>query len=199
MSLLSITLNIGFRLVAPGHNQPTPGLDHTCHHGWMFGTAFSSGDDEIIADVMCAWIASGYGPLPDSCMRDFTKRMDTPFPPRLRRMSILAIECIRRGELDASGLDVVRLLDKLASGETFGVGFWEKLEGWMACEWRPELRPEPTEVVRRVTLKMLSQRPSAIQRFEGISDTLRVGRKAELRRLCDQARTEQLPPELSPP
>ena len=114
-------------------------------------------------------------------------------------MGIRAIEGVWRGELDAPGLDVVRLVDKLTSREALDVGFWEQLEGWMGDVWRSAPQPEPMEGVGRVTLKLLLQRPSALPRFEGISETLRMEQKAELRRICELARTEQPPPESSPP
>ena len=58
---------------------------------------------------------TGPGRLPfTSYVHYFIKRVerDTPFSPRLRRVSISAIECTL-GELEGSALEVVRLLDRL--------------------------------------------------------------------------------------
>jgi len=185
----------------PGSDQAALGLNHTPHHDWVFETVFSSGDDETIANAVCAWIASGCHPLPGSCMEDFIEHMggETPLSARLRRMSIRAIERIWRGD-EAPGLDVVRLVDGLTSRETLNVDFWEELEGRMAGVWpRSASQPEPVEHVGRVTLRLLLQRPSALPRFERISEMLQMEQqKVELRRICELARTEQ-PPEPLPP
>ena len=112
--LLSITLEIGFRLV-----EPLPRwLDNSPHHDWVFETAFSSHDDEVVADAACACIA-GRDP-PGSYVRHFVKRVErgTPFSPRLRRVIIRVIEnspwsvC----ELEGLMLEIVRLLDHLDVG-----------------------------------------------------------------------------------
>ena len=201
LGLLSATLKIGFRLVVPDCDQPTLSLNRTPRHDWVFETAFSSGDDETIADALCAWIASGHCPLPGSCMEDLIKRMggNTPLSTRLWRMTVYAIERIWRGELDAPAVDAVRLLDKLMLREKLDVDFWGELEGQMEGVWQSVLQPEAMEGVGRVTLKLLLQRPSALPRFEGISKTLQMEKMVELRRICELARTEQPPPESPPP
>ena len=113
--LLSVALEIGFRLATPSRDRPALHLNHTPHHDWIFGTAFSSHDDEVVADAVCAWIADGDCTPPGSCVRYFTKRVerDVPFSPRLRRVSIRAIERIWRGELKVLVLETVRLLNRL--------------------------------------------------------------------------------------
>jgi len=99
--LLFITLDIGFRRVTPSRDQSVLHLDHTSHHEWVFETAFSSDDDDVIADAMCA--------------RYLAKRVewDIPFSPRLQLASIHTIERIWRDELRVSGLDTVRWLNHL--------------------------------------------------------------------------------------
>ena len=72
--LLSIALEIGFRLTEPGHNQPFPHLNHTYHHDWVFETAFSSDDDDVIADAVYVWIADRGHISPASFVGYFTKR-----------------------------------------------------------------------------------------------------------------------------
>jgi hypothetical protein len=81
----------------------------------MFEAAFSSWDDEVIADAVCAWIADGDHPPPGSHVRCFSGRVErnTPFSPRLRRASTRAIERIWRSELEVSELETVRLLNRL--------------------------------------------------------------------------------------
>jgi hypothetical protein len=87
---------------------------------------------------------------------------------------------------------------------------WEKLETWMLVVWwsKYDAGPIPIQDIERETLTLFRQRPSAIQRFEGllashtqstahplypqvISYPLFNTCKDILRRMCDQARTEQ--------
>ena len=112
--LLPITLEIGFRLAAPGHDQPVPDMKHPPYDEQMFRVAFSNDDDEVIADAMWAWITSDHGPL-GSLVGHLNKRAakDEPFPPRLRRACICAIERTWRSELVEPVLETVRLLNHL--------------------------------------------------------------------------------------
>jgi hypothetical protein len=118
------------------------------------------------------------------------------------------------------------LLDKLSSGADFygtlGLRWvetmrsleeaedWEKLEVWMVVVWQfdgDELvsTTEDDELVstmenaERVTLKLLSRRPSALLRFETLCERglLYDPHKPKLRWICNQARAEQ-PPSESP-
>ena len=113
--LLSITLGIGFHLAVCHNDQPAIYSNQMSHHNWMFETAFSSLDDEVIADAVCAWIAGGEHMSPGLCAHYFVKHMerDVPFSPRLRRMSICAIEHIWCSELEVSGLEMIHLLNCL--------------------------------------------------------------------------------------
>ena len=90
--LLSITLEIGFRQTP--YRSLALFLDHTPHHDWMFETAFSSRDDEVIADALYACTVNRYKIPSGSFARYFSKCVwrDTPFSPRLRRASIYAIQ-----------------------------------------------------------------------------------------------------------
>ena len=108
--LLFITLEIGFR-----RDRSVRRLDHTSHHKWVFETAFTSDDDEVIADAMQAWIVDDDSTPPGSCARYLTKRVesDKPFSPRLRQASIRAIERIWCNELGVSRLDTIRWLNCL--------------------------------------------------------------------------------------
>jgi hypothetical protein len=114
-TLLSTILEIGFRLVGPGHDWSALHLRHTPHHERVFETAFSSDDDEVIADAVSIWIVGGDHVPPVSLARYLAKRVEkhTPFSPRLRQMSIRVIERIWHGELEVSGLETVRLLNRL--------------------------------------------------------------------------------------
>ena len=114
--LLSMTLEIGFRhLTSPCHHRPDPDSNHTSHHNWMFEIAFSSNNDEVIADALCAWIVYDNCTPSGSCLRYFAERVerDTPFSPRLRHLSICAIENIWQGGLEVSGFETIRLLNRL--------------------------------------------------------------------------------------
>jgi len=124
--LLSITLEIGFR-----HCQSALHLDHTSHHEWVFETAFSSDDDEIIADAVWVWVTDEECTPPGSCAHYISKRVerDTPLSPGLQRASIHAIERIWPNELEVSGLETVRWLNRLDIGaDDIGDGFrWIEL------------------------------------------------------------------------
>ena len=110
--LLFTALEVGFRLAGPDHSPQV--LNHTSHHDQMFEAAFSSEDDEVISDAMCAWIA-GARPPTGSCVRYFNRRMEeaTPFSPRLRQVVTRTVGRIWPSELAASGSEIVRLLHRL--------------------------------------------------------------------------------------
>ena len=114
-TLLSTILEVGFRLVGPGDGWSVLHLHHTPHHDRMFETAFSSDDDEVIADAASVWIVGGDHAPPGSFARYFTKRVEssTPFSSRLRQISIRVIERTWHGELEVSGLETVHLLNRL--------------------------------------------------------------------------------------
>ena len=126
--ILPITLEIGFRLVAPSHTWPIPNLDYTSHHHWVFEAAFASHNDEVIADAVCAWIVGGDPTSPGSFVGYLTKRVerDAPFSPRLRWMSIHAIESIWPSGQGVSVLETVHLLNHL----NVDVDDMEKEDGW---------------------------------------------------------------------
>ena len=111
--LLPIILEIGFRLAGPSYDGSTL---PTFHREWTFECAFSNKDDESIADAATVWIIGGDQPPPGSFMRYLAERMEksTPFSPRLRQVAIRVIERFWRSELEASELEIVRLLDRLA-------------------------------------------------------------------------------------
>jgi len=116
--VLPVVLDVGFRLVMPGRNQQALELDHTPCHDLVFRRAFSSGDDEVVADGVCAWIADSDHTPDASCVHHLAKRMekDTPFSPRLRQMGIRLIERVWRCELRVSALEVICLLNRLDVG-----------------------------------------------------------------------------------
>ena len=113
--LLSIMLEVGFRLVVPSHEHTTLHLEHTHHHNLVFETAFSSNDDDVIADGVCVWIADRDNTPAGSCAHYLINRVerDTPLSPRLRRIIIHAVECIWYRELTTSELETIRLLNRL--------------------------------------------------------------------------------------
>ena len=109
------------------------------------------------------------------------------------------------------------LLDKLVSVERPGLDFvphdlgvmktlketgdWEKLEVWTVVVWESlALLHGPisgSKDVEEVTLELLSQRPSAIPRFENLYpvDCVSHSCVVELQSICDQAQAKQLPSE----
>lgn len=261
VGLIPTILEVGFRLTAPGHDQPSPHPNRP-HHEQIFKIPFSSYDDETIADAVYAWIANGdhTQPTSQSFVHYLSERMgrDEPFSPRLRQTSIHGIERTWRSEVEVSGLEAIRLLnrlevnvddvvdhrrwvrllvgvirspmgleslsshywrllDKLVLAGVVGVDFvprdaevmgsleeaedWEKLEVWMVIVWESAEWFRLTGGVKPATLKLFSQRPSALPRFERIFETgpLRVGAAVELRRVCHKARAEQSPSDSPPP
>ena len=249
--LLSITFGVGFHLATPHHHESA---SHMSHHGWMFETAFSSLDDEVIADAVCAWIAGGDNMPPGLCAQYFVKRVekDVPFSPRLRQVSICAIELIWHKELEVSGLEMIHLLNYLKvdvddmgmkdEWQQLLVGVirsplgleslsshywylldkvervyvdpascdvevmrlleeaedWEKLEVWMVVVWESlgwfSIQMSMSKDIEKVILKLLSQRPSAIMRFEELCQTGRVSYlgAVELQQMCKKVQVEQL-------
>ena len=113
--LLLITLEIGFRRVAPSRDQPTLHLDHTSYHEWALETAFSSDDVKVLADAMSVWIVDGHGTPPGSYVRYLSKRAERaePLSPRLRLASIHFIDRTWDEEFKVSGLEAVRWLNHL--------------------------------------------------------------------------------------
>lgn len=137
----------------------------------MLEAIFSSHDDEVIADGVCMWVAGGSRTLAGSYSPYLAKRAkrDKPFSPRLRVMSIYAIERIRYGELGVSDLETVRLLNHLnvdvgdmgeghdwpgflmdvvhspAGFESLSTHYWYLLY-WLSLAWDPPVRFESRDM-----------------------------------------------------
>lgn len=117
--LLFIALKIGFRPVGPNsYDWPTPNPSHISHWEQMFETAFSSDDDETIADAVSVWIVGGLRALPGSLVPYFSRRAERagPFSQRLRWMGVRTIEIISDHDFKVSGLEIVGLLNHLNVG-----------------------------------------------------------------------------------
>ena len=115
--LLSIMLEVGFRLA--GIDARFEGIDpnDTPHHKRIFETAFSSDDDEVVADAVRMWITScGRTPL-GSFARHFAKRLerDWPLSEGLRQLIIDVVEHIGNIRPPGSGPETVRLLNCLGA------------------------------------------------------------------------------------
>ena len=257
--LLSIILEVGFRLAGIGFRFGSIDPNHTPHHKRIIETAFSSDDDEVVADAVHMWITiNSHTPL-GSFARHFTKRLERgrPLSRRLRQLIIDVIERIWDNEPWESGPETVRLLNCLdadmdglredgrmwlLSNVMCGPGGlelsphywrlldglvldgtsqvlvsgnwdimralrevedWERLEVWMSVMWKPMKpysTPELMEEIRQVTLELLSQRPSALQRFENICGEEESNKtpKRALQDICKRARAENPPSEDSP-
>ena len=270
--LLPIILEVGFRRTEIGARFEELDLNDTPHHKRIFETAFSSDDDEVVADAVRMLITScGRTPLGSFALH-FAKRLerDRPLSEGLRRLIIDVVERTWDNEPWESGSETVRLLNCLnadmdnlsefhqadllwrvvvgpgglelsphywrllqrflVDGETTfnlescdwdvmralrEVEDWEKLEVWMLFIWRFLPRcgmPESIEDIRQVTLELLSQRPSALQKFESIrreesSDGEESSDRKEesnnnlkqvLQDICKRARAENPPSEDSP-
>ena len=112
--LLSISLEVGFRLVMPRPDQILY-LEHTPYHGSVFKAALACHDDEVIADGICVWIGDSDNIPASSCMSYLVRRVErgAPLSPRLRRMSICAIEHMWSNGLSTSEAEIVYLLNCL--------------------------------------------------------------------------------------
>jgi hypothetical protein len=106
-------LKIGFRKVH--HGGPVLRLDHVAQRDRTFKAIFSSDEDETIADAVCIWIGRRSGIPLGSLARYLAGRVQRakPLSPRLRRVAIRVVECIGQSELEASGLETIRLLNRL--------------------------------------------------------------------------------------
>jgi len=115
VDLLFRALEVGFRLSRPGCDLLAIRFNHTSHHGQMFKVAFSSEDDEVIADAVCVWIMDGDRTLLGSLAHYFARRVEQskPFSPRLRQMGTRAIYRIWYCGLPVSTLETIRLLNRL--------------------------------------------------------------------------------------
>ena len=110
-----MTLNVGFRPAGPGRDQPAVHLGGASRNDQMFEAAFSSDEDDVIADAVCAWIADRDIAPPGSFSRFFTKRLgnEESFSRRLQWASTRTIELIWHSELEVPGLETVRLLNRI--------------------------------------------------------------------------------------
>ena len=175
-NLVSSALEVGFRLHDPHHGRSALHLSHTPYHDQMFKTAFSSNSDETIADAACIWIADSAGRPPSPITGYLARRAKsaTPFSPRLRRVLISVIERVWERELEASGLEIVQLLNRLEAGvdDIVDGKSWVRLlisairlvtgpEGLFPCYWDlldkfasdksqvfPRFKPRDVEVMR---------------------------------------------------
>ena len=133
--ILSILLEVGFRLARNdatwAHILPDD------HHELIFETAFSSDDDEVVADALRMWITSGVCTSLGSFSRYFTKRLerDRPFPRELQRLIMCVIVQFWMGERPESGPEIVHLLNRLNantgwswSREQVDLGSYEKVD-----------------------------------------------------------------------
>ena len=265
--LLSILLEVGFRRASIDTRFGNIDPDDTPHHRRIFETAFSSDDDEVVADAVRMWVTSTGRTTLGSFAHHFTKRLarDRPLSERLRQLIIDVVErtwnngpwesgpeavrLLNSLDADMGGLGVYqrvgllgrvicgpggldlsrhywRLLDRILEDERIilalepndweimralrKAGDWEKLEVWMLLMWKflPWYStPKSTEDVniQQVTLELLSQRPSALQKLENICGVESSDRKEEsnnnpkwlLRDICRQARAKNTPSEVS--
>ena len=163
---LFVALGVGFRQFNPGRDQPALPLDHTPFHDLVFQSAFSSHDDEVIADGVCAWIADSTNTPAGLCAHYLARYLesDRPFSPRLRQMSIRLIEYMWRSrpwvlegdnilllnyltvgvdDIDDRDAWVTFLVDAICSPEGLrglSIHYWRLLEGLPPARDFPEAR-----------------------------------------------------------
>ena len=115
MGLLFTTLEIGFR-IEPDSDWLPVHVDPVSCQDLMFQIAFSSNNDEVIADAVYAWIADGNRAGSIACHFAPHVEETRPFSTRLQKIGIHTIGCTWKNELPASVLDIVSLLDRLDAG-----------------------------------------------------------------------------------
>jgi len=109
----------------------------------------------------------------------------------------LTSKAIAHGRLGPRDEEVMKSLE--------GVENWEKLEAWMAVVWGflvYDFMPELVEDIGRVTLKLTSQRPSALQKFGNLCKSGVIWEskaRTTLQPILDRARAGQSPLESPPP
>ena len=115
--LLSIALEIGFRRVAPSPDMKVPHSNRIRHHDWIFKNAFSSDDDEAIADALSMRILDDQNISLDSFVDYFAERMNGRVPSsRLREAAISTIERVGLGKR-VGGLRIAQVLNNLNINE----------------------------------------------------------------------------------
>ena len=127
--LLSILLEVGFRLAGIDTRFGNIHPDDTSHHNWIFETAFSSDDDEMVADAVRMWITSTSRTSLGSFARHFTKRLekDRPLSEGLRKPIIRVVERIWDSGPWESGPETVRLLSCL-NANLDGLGEYQRVD-----------------------------------------------------------------------
>ena len=111
--LLSILLEVGFRLAK--NDDTWAHILPDDHHELIFETAFSSDDDQVVADALRMWITSGACTSLGSFSRYFTMRLerDNPFPRELQQLIMCVIVQFWMSERRESGPEIVHLLNRL--------------------------------------------------------------------------------------
>ena len=113
--LLFVMLEVGFRLARTDATWGSIRPDDTSYHERIFETAFSSYDDDVIADAVGMWImSSGRTPL-GLFTRHLTERLGRvrPLSQELRQLIIRAVECTWEDGSWESGPETIHLLNCL--------------------------------------------------------------------------------------
>lgn len=115
-TLLSLSLEIGFRRLDPKHPQSLTKLTHMEYHQFMVDTVFESQDDEVIADLLHVWTSHNDSNEPPPLLNLYAKYLIRlrPFSQRLRRLVIRAIGLIGYRGFERVGVEeFFKLLDLL--------------------------------------------------------------------------------------
>ena len=114
-----------------------------------------------------------------------------------RLLGKLTSEPILYASLVPRDVEVMKLLEEVEN--------WEKLGVWMPIVWvflAHSFVPESMEDIGRVTLKLVSQRPSALQQLENLCKSGGIyesDARTALQLILDRARAGQLPLDSPPP
>ena len=115
-TLLSLSLEIGFRRLDLKHPQSLTKLTHMEYHQFMVDTVFESQDDEVIADLLHVWTSHNDSNEPPPLLNLYAKYLIRlrPFSQRLRRLVIRAIGLIGYRGFERVGVEeFFKLLDLL--------------------------------------------------------------------------------------
>ena len=119
--LLLLSLEIGFHHLNPNMHQIKTELIHMDHDQQMFDIISSAGDDEAIADLLCAWTLKSSPSEPHPLLKMGIDHLihvhSQPFSPRLQQLVIYSIEVIGHQEFLQIGEDgMIGLLEETTLG-----------------------------------------------------------------------------------
>jgi len=109
-SLLLLALEIGFHHISPEDDWMEAKLTHMESHQKMVDIVFQSGENEAIADLLCAWSSRGDSHKPHPSLKICVEYLVglshlQPFSPRLQQAIIKSIELVGYKSFEKVGIE----------------------------------------------------------------------------------------------